>query len=211
MTIQKIHNLFDLVYDKFASPYFSDAEKDLILNSAQSSVVESFLPDNNGGVVSPEDSSIIFSNLDDLVHTVYVITSAFSGSNIPRSSVQSELNISSGNTEPWLVVLSVGLDGKPCRYVRHNDNLKFQQNSFKKASLNYPQYTLNNSDFVLNPGTVGLSAEFTLLKRPVDMQLGVQEPELSGRLHNQLISTAIELTGVATRDDALMQIKAIDK
>lgn len=208
MTTQEMHMFFDIIQDKYASPYFEDDEKDLILTRAQIAVVEDFLPSNYRGMLTTEESSVIFENLDDITYELNITIP--SGGEVLKSTIQTALNTASGNTEPYLVILNVSRNNKPCKWVRHNDWYKFQNNTFKSATDEEPQYKILNDKLEFLPST-SQTGTITVLKRPIDIKLGLTESELPDSMHNKIVALGIEIAGIASRDEALMAIQNIQK
>ena len=58
MTIQQMHDYFDLVQDKFNSPYFVDTEKDIFINQAQERFVN--LPHHHIVFSPPSELWLLF-------------------------------------------------------------------------------------------------------------------------------------------------------
>lgn len=208
MTIQEMHDLFDILQDTYGSAYFTDTEKDLLLNRAQVALIEEYISPKKSNI-TPEQKSLILEDLDSIVYPLTGITSAANG-NITAAQIQTVLNTASSTTEPYLIILNATFGGEMAKFVRHNDYYKFQKNTFKAASTEYPQYRIFKDGLTFSPAAAS-AVELTVLKRPVDMALGVQESELPDKVHNDLVAIGIEFASIATRDEALLQIKNLTK
>lgn len=211
MTITEMHQLFDIISDKEGIPYFTDDEKDLLLNRAQIETIRELLPDQlNPNAVNVETSSIVFDNVEDLVYEVSGINT--SSGELTKATINTALQAASGDSEDYWLILNVSYDGKPCKHVRHNDWYKFQANDFKTASADVPQYRGLSSKLVFLPVDDTASIGLTLLKNPVEVDLGtVTNCELPDSMHTRVVAIGLEFAGISARDEALMQIDAISR
>lgn len=208
MTTQEMHDWFDLIQDKYSSPYFTDGEKDSFLTRAQYQYINELFPDNEGGAFNIESDMLTLQNVSTLVYETTASLNMSSAGIINKANINTTLNSISGGTEPYIRILNVSLNNGtsvvPVRFRRHNDFYKLEKNSFKSASADVPTYRIISTGIKLAPINITYDVYFTLLKEPKKIQLGVTEPELPSNTHDKLVAIALELAGVSSRDEALM-------
>lgn len=217
MTIQEMHNWFDILQDKYQSPYFTDDEKDIFLNIAQLEYINSFIDDGEGINDSVERNSFIFTSFSPLVYSIKNGLSMDSNGNVTIANITTELNLLSGDTSPYLYILNCGIGSGSnvleANYVRHNDIYRLQQNDFKRASTTNPQYSVDNQGLVFKPVDITANVIITVLKEPKKMTISAPSvnSELNSNCHNTIVAIAIDLAGVATREEALISLNQIQK
>ena len=209
MTITEMATLFDVLQDKYGSPYFLDSEKELFLNRAQIQYVNDLLPDSDGGIVNIEKNQDTFKSIAPLIFdlgylsmsSVGVVTKAAVTAKLqtlsPGATLLRELNVG------WVV----GADKLPVKYTRKNDWYEFQRNFFKKPTLKSPRYQENATEYIFDPVYPGAKLYFTVLKYPKPMSIGsVVSTDLPDTTHDDILVRALVLAGVASRDDLLVSL-----
>jgi len=95
------------------------------------------------------------------------------------------------------------------RYVRHSDRARFNQNEFKKATARNPIFTVVRGGLLIDPVSV-TSVNVSILKTPRKVskqnQIGLDLPSFT---HQKIIAYAISMSGVASRDDVLLQLQQL--
>jgi hypothetical protein len=209
MTITEMLTWFDVLQDKYGSPYFTDSEKLLFLNRAQWEYVNATIPSNEGGIVNMEVDENVLKNVSSLLFELTVLNQSTSGI-ITNATINSTLQTVSGDgTAEFIKVMRVKVvkNGRtyPAKFARHNDIDAFHNNYFKKPTYDTPKYTLQNNGFQFNPTDTVASIYFTVLKRPKDMTL-VVNCELPQITHNEIVALGLQFAGIASRDEILQQM-----
>lgn len=210
-----MHELFDIIQDKYSAAYFTETEKDMLFNHAQQLYVNEMLPDNQGGIVNIEHSSLIETNAQPLIYNLTGLNMDSEGK-IANSTLQTDLNTLSGDTKPVRAILAVYFekDGEtfPISYTRYNDYAKMEPNHFKKASASKVKYLLESNGLLVRPIDETLDITVSVLKSPRRVSINpVVDCELPEHTHNYIVAIAIESAGVASRDEALVQLNSVMK
>lgn len=211
-----MHNWFDILQDKYQSPYFTNTEKDTFLNRAQIEYINSLLPDKEGQESNLEENSHLLENLSPLIFQLSTSLNMDASGFVLDSAIQTLLDTESSSTELFMKILNVYIEISgveyPVKYVRHNDFYKFQTNDFKRASTSLPQYRRLSGKFAFSPIDISNNIYFTLLKYPREVSLSSTiNSELPESTHNNIISIGIDLAGIASRDEALASLNQLHK
>lgn len=209
MTTASALSKFDILLDKYGSPYFEESEKLEFLNMAQNEVLNRMIPDSLGGVVNFEADSNIASNLRNLI--IFVTKNTTTGE-ITFSDIVSTVRSASGDSQAdvlRIMAVSYRISSSsqiPVKYTSWNNWYKHQQNVYKTPSLQFPVYTIlnqgNGSAVLVSP--IPTSSVFlTVLKTPVIMTAG-NSPDWDDYVMNQVILQAVKLAGVPLRDSELI-------
>lgn len=216
MTLQEIHDFFDVVQDHYNEPYFLDGEKDSFINRAQEQFVNNIIfrdilgeKDNPKGpqaIYGAEDS--IFSNeiLSPLITVDKSISSNASGSKVLYTDISANLmhvfflRASSSNTGNIT-------NTKKLRFIRFNDEGAFEDNTFKKGSTSKPYYKIGSDGIYLYPVTGATELmNITYIDKPTDVELGVQECIMPSYTHKKIVTLALGIAGVPTENQVLMMM-----
>jgi hypothetical protein len=218
MTIAQMATYFDILQDKYGSPYFINSEKTLLLNRAQVIFVKELLPTEPGEVI----------NLEATQNTIMEITPLLvplPSMNVPSTGIitytilQTALTGVINGAEFWRVI-SIGYsnDGvsfRPVKYVRHNDWYAFADNYFKFPDDTNPKVKESYNGFTILPVNANAFLYIDVLKYPremdIDMSVSTDLPDFT---HDKIVSIALELAGIGTRDqmlNALVEAREHDK
>ena len=209
MTITEMSQLFDVLQDKYGSPYFLDSEKELFLNRAQIQYVNDLLLDNDGGIINIEQNQDTFKNISPLVFDLDFLRMDSLGI-ITKTAVTNKLqSVSTGASllRELNVGWVIGTDKRPAKYVSKNDWYEFLNNFFKRPSLKNPKYHENATDYRFEPIHPGAKIYFTVLKYPRPMSIGSStSTDLPESTHDDILVRALILAGVASRDELLVSL-----
>jgi len=102
----------------------------------------------------------------------------------------------------------VGNLSMPVSFVRHNDWAQFLNNSFKTPTINNPKVYETALDYRFLPVNSQMQLVFTVLKYPqfVDIDAGISS-DMPDYTHDKIISIALQLAGVASRDVAMIELQ----
>ena len=214
MTIQDMHNWFNQLQDKYGSPYFSDDMIDLFLNRAQIEYLNTVFPDNEGGVANIEQTQLITENFDTLVYETTSPLYMNASGMVSRATIQTRLNSETGSTEGWRHILNVSADQSGIRldvkFRRHNDFYRLERNTFKIDDQDKMVYRLESRGLLFTPINVQTKLYFTLMKLPKPVSLsGSISSELPAYTHNEIVAIAVDFAGIASRDEALIQLNQL--
>ena len=215
MNVVEMHQWFDLIQDKVDSVYYTEVEKDQFINrSIQlfiNDVIHKFTEVDGGPLV-------ISSNLEESLNASEVlrplmlldlpVTTDADGI-ITVAEIDAAIEAESLETETFLHILSVAdSDGIPLQYVRENDFYKFKQNEFKKADEDYPQYRIGAKGVYVSPEAVG-NYSLSVIKAPKAVNYDtLDSTDLPETVHDYIMAKALELAGLASRDEALVQMRS---
>lgn len=202
-----MHNWFDLIQDKYNTPYFEDTEKDEFINRAQITLVNELIGEN----ALPESEIIKPLILEDLT----VATDGTDNSLILNADINTAIVVEANAGDEFLHILSLETAGSVfttdrfVRFVRHNDYLKFKQNIFKTASDDNPLWRVVKDGIRVSGATTLSSPEnfkLSVIKTPTDVNISGTDSEFPSFAHDKIVAIALELAGVATRDEVLALI-----
>ena len=212
MTIIEMHTFFDLICDKYASPYFSVAEKDIFINKAISSFIEDVWfnykkvqTNENNPPYGGESTIYTLEAIQPLItNDATVVLDANSVAAKP-AALSHLLNIALGS--------EVNNCGEPiddvthyCRFVRHNDVYKHIDNSFKKPTVKYPRYTVIDTGYKVYPLSPGNSVTMSYIKKHTPVVFNTPTNcQLPGFTHGKIMMLALSLAGLAVREQSLRQ------
>lgn len=211
MTIAQMATYFGILQDKYASPYFTNPEISLLLNRAQVGFVKELLPVNLGKV-NAELSKDTISEVAPLIYNLPAISMPSTGL-VTKASIQSALTALISTGILWRP-LSFGwlYNGRvsALHYVRPNDWNEFQDNYFKLGNAGQPKMVESALDYKILPINTGAKINITVLKYPltVDIDGGISS-DLPDHTHDRIVSMALELAGIGTRDEMLAQLLAL--
>lgn len=211
MTIQQMHDFFDLISDKYASPYFSDDEKDVFINKAISSFIEDTwqnIKKKRDKETDPpyggEDSIYTIESIAPLIIQDYIVVLNGSSVAVRPNDFSHLLNIALvGELDECNN--PVGDTYNYCRFVRHNDFYKHLENTFKKPSNKYPIYTINELGFKVLPLSPSHGVKMTYIREFTKVSLsGNIDCELPEFTHGKILMLALSLAGLSVREQSLM-------
>lgn len=204
MTITGMAELFDLMQDKYGSPYFTNPEKSLFLNRALVEYVGDMLPgkEDKDNVGFDVDNT---SKIAPLIKYVDTLKMDSTGA-ITKAAI-------AGVTTPaipWRLLnagLVLGNVTKPIKFVRHNDWYEFKSNYFKAPSAENPKYRESNDRYTIEPININATVKLTVLNYPtvvdIDTNISSNLPDFT---HNDIVSLALEYAGIGSRDQNLAQL-----
>jgi len=208
MTVTEMKSWFNILQDKYGSTYYTDGEISQFFQRAQIEFISKMLP---GGrmVENLELSQDSISKISPLIYELPFQNMSSTGV-VTKANLQSALTVLNNTALLWRP-LSIGwvLNGqyRPVKFVRHNDRWEFAVNFFKKPSLTNPKVRETYNSYIVEPTNIGAKLYFTLLKYPNKVDIaGAVNSDLPDFTHDEIVSIALELTGIASRDTALAQL-----
>ena len=206
MTTQQLVNLFNILIDKYGSPYLTDDETIDLLNMAHYEYLNRMVPDSQGGIVNFEFDSNVIQNLKPLIWTLS-INSNGSGL-ITTAALDTAVQTASSDADAEVFrIMSIGHANKPIRFVKQNDSWAFMKNYFKTPSVNNPRFTVEGSGYQLWPKTTFTDVSVAVLKTPKKLALTPSpvNPELSDYALYNILAIALKFGAVSIRDEELIQ------
>lgn len=229
MNIIEMISWFDIIQDKQNSPYFTSAEKTQFIQRAQVKYVNELIfqhlfpssrkSEGAARVYSSIEATVAGSEVLEPLLMVDIPVSSDALGVITRASIESALQLISGDTKGYVAISTLAMDlGNqsflPVRFVRHNDYFKFQNNVFKKASASQPQYRIERETIKVAPTGV-FDYLISVVKEPIDVVYDEATPannvdcELPEFTHDDILAIALDDAGVSSRDSALLQLKQL--
>ena len=221
MTIQELHEYFDLIQDKYNTPAFISSEKDMFINSAQLRFVNDIIfkeilgykkaPKNPQALYGLEETLNTSELILPLIISDYSISLPTNGI-VPKSSIDSIANILAPGTKAMHILnFNTGSNNNytnniAFRWIRENDYGKFEANAFKSPASTRPYVKLSYRGyrFIPTPTTsdfIYVSFVRTPIEVSYDNNVTLELPEFT---HFNIVALALELAGVATADEILM-------
>lgn len=214
--IETLQALFDLVVDNVGSPYFTSNQKDIFLQRAQQNLLNQYFNKMSKGHMA-EATSNDSDSISGLIQEVILQTNA--QGELLESAISTALN---GREKfRYLSVQRQGIldcdEGyDKSRFVRHNDFSTNQQNSFKKATNDFPIHRYYNSKLQFNPTGVA-NIKITVILFPLLMTLddptdsGVRgsnaiDSELDDDRTNEIAYLALSMAGINIRESDFYQM-----
>jgi hypothetical protein len=209
MTTQEMIEWFDVLQDKYGSPYFDTDHKLLFLNRAQFEYVKQLFPDNEQGIINIEYNSSVTQNVAPLIYELTQANMATDGT-ITIEDLVTDLETISGDSDAKIFkILSIEIARagivQPVKYLRHNDKGEFERNYFKKPSTSNYRYLLQNNALQFRPVDQLSTIHVTVLKAPKQLVISPSpiNSELPDDVHNEIVAYALQFAGVASRDEIL--------
>jgi len=206
---------FDVLQDRFGSPYFTDSEKMSLFNRAIVDFVNSHFPTGKKYVEDVEQNQRVVEDLNPLIFRVPAVRMDSAGiitanqvllslqALVPTAQVMRLLNVGWEQSNSYTV---------PVKFTRHNDWYQFKMNFFKDPKRGGgPRFYLSGLNYYLEPVNISTNIRFTVLKYPVVVNSTGVECDLPDFTHNELIARALELAGISSRDESLTQLLALQQ
>lgn len=163
------------------------------------------------------------------VNSLSTATGAAHVGDITYASIQSALNTQSlqapysypSGYSDSIVMVVLGInhanDGYRLRFVKNFEAQKYTQNIFRQPKSHQPIYTMNGDIIRIMPDdNAGDPYVVQVIKEPIKMFLDMTgnnsiDCELPDSCHDEIMAIALDDAGIATRDQALMQLNAASK
>ena len=156
---------------------------------------------------------------------------ALSIGDIPFSTLRAALNTQAGQTpfSAWypssytdsevMAILGVTHSNTATRvrFVKNFEAYKYEQNVFRQPKSHQPIYTMNGEVIRIRPDSTGGNPFIVqLIKEPLKMSYDITgnnsvDCELPETCQDEILAIALDDAGIATRDQALMQLNAASK
>jgi hypothetical protein len=222
MTVQELHSWFNIMLDHYNEPYFIDNEVDQLINAGATELVndivfKEFFPtlgENEKGLQALNSMESIQQGAEVLQPLIVTdLSVAVSGGIASTAAIDTALRTDTGDSnDKAMHVIAVnynnGTEDRIVRFVRHNDRGRFKRNTFKSPTARNPIYTINRNGLLIEPNVSPVKV--TLVKAPrkvsIEDNITLDLPEF---VHQRVIAYALSLSGVATRDDVLLQLQKL--
>ncbi|HEY0751635.1 MAG TPA: hypothetical protein VGD26_10790 [Chitinophagaceae bacterium] len=213
MTVAELVNYFDLLQDKYGSPYFTTSEKETFLTQAQLDLISKYLPQDGG----PENAERNANNSMVLSPISFSVSTSMDTSGvITKASVESSLSTALGFTATIIRPSSITWsDSDGMRPVmgptRQNNWAKYQDNAFKDPVVSEPRYYETAVSYIIDPVNVNATIVINGLRYPKAINVaGNQTSELASIYHTEVVARALEIAGVGSRDQMLSELKKLN-
>lgn len=221
MNLKEMHEYFDIVQDKYNTPYFTNAEKDMFLSRAGNIFFKSLVAHHIdahrlsilGGPMMP---SILEGNaMNSMSVSPFVREGNIS---CPTGDILYSDIVTAFGDRSFSHILSVSHEGRPMRWVRHNDIYKHSQNSFKAPTEDRRLYAVMEDRLQVWPSK-NSTYKVTGLVDPLpvsydEVNYGTVddtsvEPEFLVKDRDRVVAIALDIAGVAVQDEALKLIRNV--
>lgn len=213
MTVTELVDYFDILQDKYGSPYFTTTEKEKFLNQAQEGIIADYLP-KEGDLSNIEQNANTWMMFSPLSTT---ITTSMDGSGVVlKSALETTLSTDLGFTariiRPLAVTWSDANGSRPVKGpTRYNNWETYNNNVFKVPVESEPRYYENYNSYIINPVNTGAIIKVHVIRYPKAISVsGAQTAELEEIYHNEIIARALDAAGVGSRDSMLMELNKIN-
>lgn len=203
---------FNLLQDKYGSPYHTDAEIETYLNRGQLDLVMGLLPPD-GGELNVELNQNTIMRIHPILFTTGNINMAASTGKVLRTAIDSAIVTASGVAGARLLrVLAIGWnDVRPVKYTRNNNWYTYIANTFKAPSATNPRAVEDGNAWVFKPVDTTANLVFKGVRYPTSVSITSSvHCELPDFTHNEVVSRALELAGVGSRDQMLAELQKVN-
>lgn len=213
MTVTELVNYFDLLQDKYGSPYFTTSEKESFLIRAELDLIFEHLP-KEGDELNIERNANTWMIFNPI--SFNLTTNMNSSGIVLKSSLESTLTTSLGFDVEIIRPLSIGWeDADGTRPImgptRHNNWNKYKNNVFKEPVTSEPRYYETSTGYIIEPIDTNANITISGVRYPQPISVsGDVTSELSPIYHNELVARALELAGVGSRDQMLSELKKLN-
>lgn len=200
MTYNQLVDFFNILQDKFGSPYHTADEIELYLNRAQLDLVVALLPVDEGKL-----------NIElgaDTINRIAPLIVEYSVNPLTGPIFKEDIN--DGLSTPYLRLLAASYNGFPAKYVKYNNLFVYLNNIFKVPSATAPRIYEDGDVFIFLPETSAV-VKLILLRYPRTISsVGPVTSELPDFIHNEIVARALEFAGVGSRDQMLSELKKLN-
>lgn len=204
MTYENMKDYFLILQDKFGSPYYTEDEIALFLNRAQLDEVVALLPIDDGKLnIELNDNTI--SRVAPLLFHESPANMDFNGE-IHKGTFELLLG------HRVIRLLAVSYNDKPVKSTRYNNWYTYIQNTFKAPTATHPRMYVADDSWFIKPIDNTAAIKFMGIRYPTNMLTdGSVTCELPDFTHNDIVSRALELAGVGSRDQLLSELKQLNR
>lgn len=160
MTYTEMKNWFNILQDKYGSPYYTDSEITQFLNRAQLDEVVALLP-VDGGKLNIELNANTIARIEPLL----VNTSAFTMGAVIGEVTKATLE--TATPTKILRLLAVSYNNIPVKYTRHNNWFTYIQNTFKTPTSTAPRMHEHSNAYHFSPIDPTAVLSFIAVRQPV--------------------------------------------
>jgi hypothetical protein len=208
MLVSKAVTIFDVLSDKYGSPNVIPSETIDHLNMATAEYLNRVFPDTQGGVANFEADQLVTANLQPLIYPLGVLNMDANG-RISTAAINSALEAVTAAGTTYFRIGNVGTGSIPIRYVKHNNIWAYKKNTYKAPSTTNPFFTIVGAGLQFYPTSTVLPISITVIRNPAvlgthDIDEGT-EMEFGDYVTYNIISIALKLAGIATRDTELIE------
>jgi hypothetical protein len=212
MTITLMKDYFNLLQDKYGSPYHTDTEIETYLNRAQLDYVTDLLPPD-GSELNIELNQNTIMRIHPILFTTGNVNMVSGTGAVLRTALDSAIVAATGITGAKLLrVLAIGWnDARPVTYTRKNNWYSYINNIFKAPSDKKPRTHEDGASWVFRPIDTTANLVFMGVRYPVSVSIsGAIDCELPDLVHNDIVARALELAGIGSRDEMLAQLQKLN-
>lgn len=214
MTVTQLVEYFDLLQDKYGSPYFTTAEKESFLNQAELDIVLDHLPKDGDeqNIERNANTWMIFNPLFYPITTTMDVNGAISRGSIETSILTPAIGFSTRIIRPLSITLGTGSNIIPVKGpIRYNNWATYMRNSFKAPSTDNPKYYESSTHYYIYPVDTSATVTLNVLRYPRGISVsGGFTSELPAIFHGEIIARALEFAGVGSRDQMLAELQKIN-
>lgn len=211
MTVQQMHDWFDLIQDKVDSVYFTDGEKDQFINRAIQIFMNSLIHRFTGSPEAEEAVMNIAESDQTIAQMLKPVTKVDASVASDGSSVILDATIDTAfSSVTYLHILSLARssDDEPVNFVRHNDFYKFSANEFKQPSTTKLYYRFSDTGLVISPTQASTTFKISAILKPTEVVgPSTTSTNLPDNTHDYIMAKALELAGIGSMDENLLKIR----
>jgi hypothetical protein len=211
MTLQTAVTIFNILQDKYGSPNVVTSEVIHYFNLAVNEYLNRLFPDTQGGLANVESDANTLAQIQPLVYVITGLAIPVGGV-IASSTINAQLVITAGSGATYFRILAAEIvddsgEPFPIRFAKHNNIARYRKNDFKSPVPKDPTYLLRQDGIAIEGPPVATAVRLTVVKTPksyspTDLNADVEFPDYTTYT---LITIALKMAGVATRDEELIQ------
>lgn len=214
MTLQKCINIFLYLQDKYGSANVINEEIIEYINMASNEYLNRVFPDNEGTRINFEFDTNVVGNIQPLIWTLSGLTMDVNG-RVLDSVLNTALQTATGDGDSEYFRIggigwTTGGQTYPVKYVKQNNLWAYSQNYYKSPNTTRPKFTVIGLGLQFYPTSDSIPLTINVIKKPkvwtvADVE---EEMEFSDYVMYSILSIALKLAGIATRDQELIELDA---
>ncbi|KKN46951.1 hypothetical protein LCGC14_0667750 [marine sediment metagenome] len=204
MTIENMHIWFDILQDKYNTPYFTAAERDHFINDAALDFVLEFLHEDKDGNKGLEDTPYSNMALKNILLTVPVTAASALLTTAAISTA-----ISAADMIVPVKIRPQTVNTRSAKFTRHQDIDEDLNNTLSDLAASSPRasYVIQDDGIQIYPTTdyAVVVFDMVILVAPTDAvhSASTDLVDLPGFTHRKIVAKALVKTGLVTEDQAI--------
>ncbi len=211
MTIAEMHSWFQLILDKYDTPYYTSTEIDSFITRAMSNWVN-----QNVFIRREEQEGLVIKSASEFSDKWETLVYPLIHGDVAISSSTNLLGFSTlqgglpAGTKILAILSVTDPTGYDVEFVRHNDHGVQERNYFTRGNSSYRKYRVTKDGLLLSPASNAEAYKVSLIRTPTPVSLSTPTHcELPQSAHEKIISMAIDLAKFPSEDQSVGGVSQI--